>query len=402
MMIFLPMDQLFNLYKHFLQFVLPLFYFYFQNENNLAFSRNTIPYKIYIYQILLSCASCILLGFVSNTLIDILPYFLIGVISPVSKLLGNKYIVVEFLSIYTLFCYIVLQFFCSLFFNISKILSFFFVKETFMSVDFHRQFFNFWLASLICNIFYYMKQAMDGNDLQLDRMSFLFMCIIECCNTYLGLLSMSVSMSYISRCIQTILIYYIFRNKIEVTSKFYRVLEVIVIYLVCINEDILQMYKSVNSDVLNKTRVIFLFVATLFLMTTYKICNSIILNTPLDATSATRTSKHIRVFALYITFLVLFLCVLNLIVYFVPDTDTSLLIFFIAVLSLLHISYYIVLYIIFMYVTAQSTMVIYLQLTYLVLGILGSVTIAHIGVWIFETQKTTWILSCLIISILIY
>lgn len=183
------------------------------------------------------------------------------------------------------------------------------------SLFLQHQLLLFWLASFTFNIFYYLTLILiaDANVMRLNWITILFLCIGECCKTYIGLLATSVALSYASYYIRHMLIIFLCGKRMDhINDIGYAILDSMIMFLMSVESGIIDMKATINHQyLLNKAftlRLIFLYSATLFLSNTYQLLNLKILT--FGASPVTKVFQHIKALGLYSIILVFLLCTL--------------------------------------------------------------------------------------------
>lgn len=267
------------------------------------------------------------------------------------------------------------------------------------SLILQHQLLLFWLASFTLNIFYYLTPIADANLTHRNGITILFLCIGECCNTYIGLFATSVALSYVWYYTRHVLICFLCGKRMNAINDIgYAIIDGTIMIVMSVESGILNM-KSTNNHqhILNKAftlRIIFVCSATFFLTNTYQLLNLKILT--FGASPITRVFQHIKALGMYSVFLALLLCTLHVVNQLVPDVMLTYPVLIIGFSNTIQIFCSMLTYVIFMYdaiycVEHLDDRIFYLKSSVAVLDYLGSVIIACGGLWLIKTNGFSWI-----------
>lgn len=265
----------------------------------------------------------------------------------------------------------------------------------------------FWLASLTLNIFYYLTLILiaDTNVMRLNWITILFMCISECCNTYIGLLSTCVALSYASYYARHMMIIFLCGKRMNAINDIgYAIIDAMIMFLMSIEGGIIDMKATINHQyLLNRAlifRLIFLYSATFFLSNTYQLLNLKLLT--FGASPVTKVFQHIKAIGLYSIILVFLFCTLHVINQLISDVMVTYPVLIIGFSTIVQIFCSMLTYVIFMYdaiycVEHLDDRIFYLKSFVEVLDYLGSVIIACGGLWLLNTNGFSWIQTPMLI-----
>lgn len=273
------------------------------------------------------------------------------------------------------------------------------------SLFLQHQLLLFWLASFTFNIFYYLTLIADANLIRQHWITMLFLCIGECCNTYIGLLATSVALSYASYYTRHMLIIFLCGKRMNAINDIgYTIIDGTIMILMSVESGILNM-KSTNNHqyMLNKAftlRLIFVCSATFFLSNTYQLLNLKILT--FGASPVTKVFQHIKALGLYSVILMFLSCTIHVVNQLIPNVMVTYPVLIIGFSSIVQIFCSMLMYVIFMYdaiycVENIDDRIFYLSSSVEVLDYIGSVIIACGGLWLLKTNGLSWIQTPLLI-----
>lgn len=423
-LISLHKDQLFELFEHIIGFILLTSYnVNIQNTNDEKLSGskiNDIDVRA-MKALYVTCVSGLLAAFVFRgkvikrilIVMSIMPIIILCLELPVTII---NY--VNYLTNAMLLCYLIYPLCFAA--RILKLAFSYLIEEvrregTCMSalkylvhsLFLQHQLLLFWLASFTFNVFYYLTLILiaDANVMRLNWITILFLCIGECCKTYIGLLATSVALSYASYYIRHMLIIFLCGERMDhINDIGYAILDSMIMFLMSVESGIIDMKVTINHQyLLDKAftlRLIFLYSATLFLSNTYQLLNLKILT--FGASPVTKVFQHIKALGLYSIILVFLLCTLHVVNQLISDVMVTYPVLIIGFSTIVQIFCSMLTYFIFMYdaiycVENIDDRIFYLRSSVEVLDYLGSVIIACGGLWLLKTNGFSWIQTPMLI-----
>ncbi|XP_062568357.1 RING finger protein 145-like [Saccostrea cucullata] len=265
-----------------------------------------------------------------------------------------------------------------------------------------QQLLLFWVTYFGSMIYYFTTHTTNAHVLSISKMdwsSFFAICAGECCKTYLGLVSMCVSISYIVNFLFNVLHFYVHGWKEQATdadnSPGWSI--GILTFMLSVAFGILMPSNSLQT-MLKKgflIEIISIYMASNFLNLAYEFADPALLS--LSAISTTKVSKHIQSLMFYIFIIVSFSYILN-IVWQVVDIFLTLPAIIISLSNGIQATASIMIYLLFVYdglhahpLEHLDDIVYYVRSTVRFLDFAGSVILACSGIWLIKSGGLSWI-----------